>query len=56
MAKTKKDIKDELVRTVAGCVNYEDMIDRIAVYIVRNYKLKKVILTTTLNTEEVKDE
>ena len=56
MAKTKGDVKNEIKEAVAGCRNFEQMVDAIAAYVVRNYKLKKVTLTTTLKTEEIKDE
>lgn len=56
MAKTKGDVKNEIKEAVAGCRNFEQMVDAIAAYVVKNYKLKKVTLTTTLKTEEIKDE
>lgn len=56
MAKTKGDIKNELKDAVAGNRNFEQMIDSIAAYIVRNYRLKKVIVSSkTITTEEIKD-
>lgn len=56
MAKTKGDIKNELKDAVAGNRNFEQMIDSIAAYIVRNYRLKKVTVSSrTITTEEIKD-
>lgn len=53
MPKTKLDIKNELKDSVSNCKTFEQMIDAIATYIVKNYKLKKVTITTTLEDEEL---
>lgn len=50
MAKTKLDVKNELIAAVDGNRSFSEMIDSIATYIVRNYRLKKVIVTTTTKT------
>lgn len=54
MSKTKLDIKNDLKDKAMGAGSYEEMIDRFATYIVRNYKLKKITITTVLKTETVK--
>jgi hypothetical protein len=41
MAKTKGDIKREIKECSEGARDFDDMVDRIALYIIRNYKLKK---------------
>ncbi len=54
MAKTKGNIKQEIKTAVAGTRSFEQMVDAIAAYIVRNYKLKKVtIVSKTISTESL---
>lgn len=56
MPKTKLDIKNEIKDAVHGNRNFEQMVDSIATYIIKNYKLKKVTLTVrTLSTEALKE-
>jgi len=53
MAKTKNDIVNDLKDSVAGCKTFEQMMEKIAVYIIRNYKLKKITITSTVKTESL---
>lgn len=41
MAKTKLDIKNEIKAAVANCLTFDDVINKAAEYIVKNYNLKK---------------
>lgn len=54
MSKTKLDIKNDLKDKAIGAGSYEEMIDRFANYIIRNYKLKKITVTMTVKTEAMK--
>ncbi len=54
MSKTKLDIKNDLKDKAMGAGSYEEMIDRFAVYIIKNYKLKKITITTTVKSEGLK--
>lgn len=53
MAKTKQNIIDDLKDSTAGCKTFEQMMEKIAVYIIRNYKLKKITITSTVKTESM---
>ncbi len=55
MAKTKQDVIDDLMEAANGCKSFEEMILSIATYIVKNYKLKMVILTNIPKNKEVKN-
>lgn len=46
--KTRSDIINELKDTTAESDNYLDMLNKIASYIIKNYKLKKIVTITTI--------
>lgn len=44
MSKTKLDVKNDIKESVKNCSDFESMIENIAKYIIRNYKLKKNVI------------
>jgi hypothetical protein len=46
--KTRSDIINELKDTTIESDNYLDMLNKIASYIIKNYKLKKIVTITTI--------
>lgn len=56
MPKTKTDIINELKDSVSGCKNFEQMMEAISLYIIKNYKLKKITLTTTIKEVDIESD
>ena len=49
---TKKDLIKEINKAVSGSNNYEEMINKVANYIILNFRLKKVITPKTQERKE----
>ena len=46
--KTRSDIINEMKDATVDSKNYADMLNKIASYIIKNYKLKKIVTVTTI--------
>jgi len=53
--KTRSDIIEDLKRETEKSLDYNNMLDKIATYIIKNYKLKKVERVVTI-TQVVENE
>jgi len=56
MAKTKTDVINELKDAVANCKTFESMMEAISMYIITNYKLKKITVTTTISDTNIESD
>ena len=48
-----QEIKNGIKSAVAGNKSFEHMVDNIAMFIAKNFNVKKVTLTTTLESSEI---